>query len=33
MYRRFGILTAFALRLAFYAVWHAGYGSLRHLWL
>jgi hypothetical protein len=29
VYRRFGILAAFTLRLSFYAVWHVGYGSLR----
>jgi hypothetical protein len=33
VYRRFGILAAFTLRLSFYAVWHVGYGSLRHVWL
>lgn len=32
LYRRGGFLAAFGFRLAHYAVWHIGYGSLRPTW-
>jgi hypothetical protein len=33
MYRRYGILNAVTLRLAFYAIWHVAYGGFRPYWL
>jgi hypothetical protein len=33
MYRRYGMLNAVVLRLAFYAIWHVAYGGFRPFWL
>jgi hypothetical protein len=33
LYRRFGMVSAVVLRLAFYAVWHVAYGGFRPFWL
>ena len=33
IFRRYGMLSAVVLRLAFYAVWHVAYGGFRPFWL